>query len=143
MKPSERKKARHYVTQAIYQWQMTNDDIANIEQQFIEDNDFSKVDTSYFQILLSGVVNNAESLDKQFEPYLDRSLKKIGRIELAILRLGTYELAHCIEVPYKVVINECVDLGKKFAATDAYKYINSILDQVAKELRKLEMRKHV
>ncbi len=140
MKPSERKKARHYAMQAIYQWQMADPPIAEIEQQFFDDCDFSKVDKAHFLILLNGVAENAKILDAKFEPYLDRPLKEIGPIELAILRLGTFELMNCIDVPYKVAINESVDLGKKFAATDAHKYINGVLDKVARICRKSETR---
>lgn len=139
MKPSERKKARHYAMQAIYQWQMAGAPTAEIAKQFFDDCDFSKVDKGYFLLLLNGVSSDAESLDKQFEIYLDRALKDLGPVELAILRLSTFELANCIDVPYKVVINEGIDLGKKFGATDSHKYINSILDKMARDLRKIEI----
>jgi len=142
MKPSERKKARHYAMQAIYQWQMTGASASEIDAQFLEESDFANIDHDYFLLLLKGVIEHCTALDAAFEPYLDRSLEKLGFSEKAILRLGTFELAHCIDVPYKVAINESVELTKKFGATDSFKYINSILDKVARDLRKLELRSH-
>lgn len=139
MTPSKRKKARHYAVQAIYQWQMADATTNEIVEQFFELYDFSKADKDYFLILLNGVVKNAANLDKKFQSHLDRPIKDLGLIELAILRLGAFELAHCIDVPYKVAINESVDLAKKFGATESHKYINGVMDKVARDLRKTEI----
>lgn len=138
MKPAHRRRARQYVVQAMYQWQIAGTDLATIETQFREDFDFDKTDTDYFNELLYGIPEQASQLDNKFAQHLDRQFKELGPVEVAILRLGTYELLNRIDIPYKVVINESVELGKRFAATDAHKYINSILDQVSKHCRQVE-----
>lgn len=140
MKPSERKQARHYVVQALYQWQLADTPLDELQEQFLEEFDFSKTDTDYFTQALTGIVIDTPAIDAQFESYLDRALKDLGPIELAILRLGVYELAHCPDVPYRVAINEGVELAKRFGATDSHKYINGVLDKAAKKLRKAEVR---
>ncbi|MBL4647845.1 MAG: transcription antitermination factor NusB [Gammaproteobacteria bacterium] len=139
MKPSERKKARQYALQAIYQWIYTQADASVIEQQFFNKHSFSKTDRDYFKTLLYGVVHHQQTLDEYFSPYSERTIDELGPIELAILRLSTYELAHQLDVPYKVVINEGIELGKRFAAEESYKYINSVLDKTAKKLRVQEI----
>ncbi|MEM8660378.1 MAG: transcription antitermination factor NusB [Pseudomonadota bacterium] len=136
---AERRKARHYGMQALYQWLMTAAAPGEIESQFREEYDFSHVDLEYFQALVHGVPESVDELDDTFKPFLDRSLDELDPIERTLLRMGTYELAHRVDVPYKVVINEAVALAKKFGATDGHKYINGVLDKVARRLRKAEI----
>ena len=135
---AERRKARHYGMQALYQWYMAGASLNDIEAEFRADYDFSHVDLEYFQALLHGVPACVDELDATFEPLLDRKLDDLDPIERTLLRMGTFELRDRIDVPFKVVINEAVALAKKFGATDGHKYINGVLDKVAHELRKVE-----
>jgi len=135
---AERRKARHYGMQALYQWHMADAQLNDIEAEFRADYDFSHVDLEYFQALLHGVPASVDELEASFEPLLDRKLDELDPIERTLLRMGTFELIERIDVPYKVVINEAVALAKKFGATDSHKYINGVLDKAARELRKVE-----
>ena len=137
---AERRRARHYALQALYQWSMTRAPLADIEAEFRVDNDFRHVDGDYFHDLLVGTAEHTDELEAVFQAKLDRALDDLDPIERALLRLGTFELRDRIDVPYKVVINEAVALAKKFGATDSYKYINGILDKVARDLRSIEIR---
>jgi N utilization substance protein B len=136
---AERRKARHYGMQALYQWHMAGASLGLIEAEFRADYDFSHVDLEYFQSLLHGVPACVDELEATLEPLLDRKLSDLDPIERTLLRMGTFELAHRPDVPYKVVINEAVSLAKKFGATDGHKYINGVLDKVARQLRKVEI----
>ena len=113
--------------------------MSEIEAEFRVDNDFSHVDGEYFHALLTGITQNSGELDSQFEAKLDRALDDLDPIERNLLRMGVYELRDRIDVPYKVVINECIALAKKFGATDSFRYVNGILDKVARDLRQLEI----
>jgi N utilization substance protein B len=135
---AERRKARHYGMQALYQWYMAGASLNDIEAEFRADYDFSHVDLEYFQALLHGVPACVDELDASFEPLLDRKLDDLDPIERTLLRMGTFELRERIDVPLKVIINEAVALAKKFGATDGHKYINGVLDKAARELRKVE-----
>lgn len=134
-----RRKARHYALQALYQWQISRNALSDIEVQFRTEYDFSKTDVEYFQALLHGVPQHVGELERTFEPLLDRAVKDLTPIELTLLRMGTFELAHRIDVPFKVVINEAVSLAKKFGATDSHKYINGVMDKLAQQLRQVEV----
>lgn len=136
---AERRKARHYAMQALYQWHMAGSQLNIIEAEFRGDYDFDHVDGEYFHALLHGVPAQVDELDAVLTPLLDRSLKELDPIEYTLLRMGTFELAQRIDVPYKVVINEAVSLAKKFGATESHKYINGVLDKAARELRKVEI----
>jgi N utilization substance protein B len=134
---AQRRKARKLIMQALYQWHMTGDDVAVIEAQFRAEYS-GKTDWDYFHEVFSEIPRQHEELDAQYEPFLDRQLKSLDPVEKALLRLGTFELAKRIDVPYKVVINECVNLAKQFGASESHKYINGILDKLARDLRSLE-----
>ena len=136
---AQRRKARHYGLQALYQWTLSGASPSDIEAEFRVDNDFRHTDGEYFSALLRGVVHDAEGLELLFEPALDRKLDELDPIERNLLRLGTFELRDRIDVPYKVVISEAVALAKKFGATDSHRYINGVLDKVARELRQVEL----
>jgi N utilization substance protein B len=136
---AERRKARHYGMQALYQWHMAGASLNDIEAEFRGDYDFSQVDLEYFQALLHGVPACVDELENVLAPMLDRKLDDLDPIERTLLRMGMYELTRRIDVPYKVVINEQVALAKKFGATDSYKYINGVLDKAARQLRKVEI----
>ncbi len=136
---AERRKARHYGMQALYQWTMAGAALTDIEAEFRSEYDFSHVDLEYFQALLHGIPSQVDELEAVFEPLLDRKLTELDPIERTLLRMGTYELRERLDVPYKVVINEAVALAKKFGATDSHKYINGVLDKAARELREAEV----
>ena len=124
--------------QALYQWDLSGSNLSQIEVQFLEDEDFSKADKDYFHELLHEVPAKLDVVEQAFSAYLDRPLKEIDPVERAVLRMATYELMTRIDVPYKVIINEAVNLTKKFGAEQAYKYINGVLDQAARNLRAVE-----
>ncbi|MCO6412369.1 MAG: transcription antitermination factor NusB [Thiogranum sp.] len=124
--------------QALYQWDLSGSNLSDIEQQFLEDEDFEKADKDYFQELLHQVPARLDEVEQAFEGFLDRPVREMDPVERALLRMATYELLTRIDVPYKVVINEAVNLAKKFGAEQAFKYINGVLDQVARQLRAVE-----
>ena len=136
---AERRKARHYGMQALYQWHMAGASLNDIEAEFRDEYDFSHVDLEYFQALLHGIPASVDELEEIMAPLLDRKLDELDPIERTLLRMGTFELKERIDVPYKVVINEAVALTKKFGATDGHKYINGVLDKIARQLRKVEI----
>lgn len=138
---AQRRKARHFGLQALYQWTLSDASLIDIDAEFRVDNDFRHTDGEYFQALLRGVMEDVESLEALFSPLLDRALDDLDPIERNLLRMGTFELKERIDVPYKVVINEAVSLAKKFGATESHRYINGILDKVASELRAVERAK--
>jgi N utilization substance protein B len=136
---SHRKRARDLLVQAIYQWQMSGYPSEQIEAEYRADNG-KKVDWEFFSQAITTVAAEAAKLDALYEPLLDRELRHLDPIETAILRLGMFELGKRIDVPYKVVINEYVELAKKYGAAESHKYINGILDKAARFLRKVELR---
>lgn len=141
-KPSKtemRREARSFALQAIYQWQMAGSSLTEIELEFRTDQDLSRTDTELFTELLHGIPAQVSVLDEHITPCLDRALTDLDPIELAVLRIGTFELANRIEVPYRVAINESVNLAKTFGATDSHKYVNGVLDKLAKQLRPVEV----
>ena len=139
---AQRRKARHYGLQALYQWTLSGASPSDIVAEFRVDNDFRHTDGEYFSAVLKGVVDDVDGLESLFEPALDRTLDELDPIERNLLRLGTFELRDRIDVPYKVVISEAVALAKKFGATDSHRYINGVLDKVARELRQIELAQH-
>lgn len=138
--PAARRKARHYAVQALYQWQMAGADLINIETEFRADNDMSKVDVEYFHDVLHGIPREKKRIDEKVAPLLDRRIDEMTPVELAIVRLGAYEMIYRVDVPYKVVINEAIELTKKFGATDGHKFINGVLDKLAQRERQVEIR---
>lgn len=138
--PAARSKARHYAMQALYQWQMTKNPINSILAEFHADNDMSVVDVPYFHEIVHGVPAEVTTLEMDFLPFVNEmSLAQIDPITLAILRMSCFELRHRLDVPYRVVINEALNLAKKFGATDSFKFINGVLDKVAGRLRSVEV----
>lgn len=135
-----RHNARQYALQAIYQWQLSGTPIQEIEVQFVRFHVTKKVDLEYFKEVIQGVAKLQHEIDKQIEPYLDkRSITDVDPIELAILRIATYEFAKRLDVPYRVIINEGLELAKKFGSVEGFKFINSVLDRVARQLRAHEI----
>ncbi len=130
-----RSNARKKAMQALYQWHMSGNDLADIESQFHEEQNMDKVDLEYFHTLLHQVPAEVNGLDQLIDQYSDRKDDEIDPIEQSILRLATYEIKHRIDVPYKVVISEAISLGKMFGSDKSHVFINSILDKLAKQLR--------
>lgn len=131
-----RRRARECAVQAIYSWQVSRNDLADVETSFIAEQDMKGVDTKYFRELLHGVVKNTAELDEKMTPYLtERKVEELGQVELAILRIALYELMKRQDVPYKVVINEAIDLTKTFGAADSHKFVNGVLDKIAPTIR--------
>lgn len=135
-----RRQARTLAMQALYSWHIAGQALNEIEAQFRVDNDFTGVDGAYFHEILHGVPRQKTEIDSCFEPLLDRPLDEIDPVELAILRLSTYELRNRVDVPYRVVINEGIELAKVFGATDGHKFVNGVLDKLAPKLRADEVR---
>lgn len=137
---ANRSRARHLAMQACYQWQMTGNSLESIEAEFHADNDMGKVDVEYFHQLFHGVAKNKSELDELYSPYLKGlTISGLDPVTLAILRLGSYEMKFRIDVPYKVVINEAVNVAKKFGAADSHKFVNGVIDRVAMDLRAPEI----
>ncbi|HLS80852.1 MAG TPA: transcription antitermination factor NusB [Steroidobacter sp.] len=127
--------ARKLAMQALYQWQLTNQPVAEIKGQFLEDEAAAGADLEYFAELLTECIERSEAIRTALEPLVDRPLEQLDPVESAILMIGLFELQQRPDVPYRVVINEGVDLCKRFGATDAHKYINAVLDRAAREFR--------
>ena len=133
-----RSRARRLAMQALYQWQLNADHEKNIYNQYLESEEIQGVDIDYFRDLVIELIQQRKRLDATIEQYADRSLEQLDPVEYAILLVGMYELTHRVDVPYRVVINEAVELSKRFGAADGYKYINALLDRAAKKLRAAE-----
>ena len=136
MTPKQRSRAR--VVQALYQWLVSGDDLAEIEKQFLNQKE-GKISKAFFSNLFLNIPKNITLLDEIIEPSLDRGVDELGPTERAVLYLGVYELKFQPEVPYKVVINEAVELTKLYGAEGSYKLINTSLDKIAQDLRSVEL----
>jgi N utilization substance protein B len=141
-KTKAKQKARKLSLQALYSWDLGGIDLQTIEVNFTIENDMSKVDTGLFKALLYEVPKNLAKIDEAYQSHLDREQDQLDPVSRAILRISTYELLFSIEVPYKVAINEGVNLAKTFGPTDAYKFINGVLDRVAAQSRAVEIAAH-
>jgi N utilization substance protein B len=138
VKPSPRRKARELAVQATYSWQVSQNPVNEVEVNFIVDNSKRRFDIEYFQLLLRGVTSNIKEIDESISPHVDRPLDDIDQVEKAILRVAIFELKSCTEVPYRVVINEAIELAKAFAADDSHKFVNGVLDKTVKLIRPQE-----
>jgi len=140
MKPSAaaRSRSRQFLVQALYQAQLTGTEFALVVGSFTKENNMKRADVGYFTEVLQGIASDQRKLEGLIEDKADRPLDELDPIEKGILMMGTFELCSRIDVPYRVVINEGVELARSFGGTDSYKYVNSILDSLAKELRQAE-----
>jgi len=136
---SGKRKARKLALQALYQWLMSGSDLHEIEAQFRMINNMEKVDVDYFCRLLYGIPENVQQLEEQLQPFLDREIAGLNPIELSTLRIGAFELLHCPEIPYKVVLDESISLTKEFGSQDGYRYVNGVLNNLAREVRSIEV----
>lgn len=135
---AHRRKARQLVLQALYQWLMNKTEPNQITRQFREANQ-EKVDWEYFEDVFIAILKNIKSLDQNLLPFIDRKIEALDPIEKALLYLGVFELTHRLDIPYKVVINESIELAHKFGASDSHKYINGVLDKLLWKLRPVEL----
>ena len=131
--------ARKCAVQALYQWQMSGESLTRIETYFLEEQHLKGAQKSYFTELFHGVPKDLTQIDEALAEFVDRPVDKIDPVERAILRIGAYELMHRLETPYKVIINEGVNLAKDFGAEGSHKYINGILDKVSQKHRAVEI----
>lgn len=136
---SARRRAREYALQGLYQWLLSQELPGAIEAHLREDHGFAQIDQPHFTAVLYGAIREAEALRKSFSAHLDRPLAELSPVEHAVLLLAGYELAHQADIPYRVVINEAVELAKSFGGTDGFKYVNGVLDKLALALRPNEV----
>ncbi len=134
--------ARRCAVQALYQWQLTGQNVDEIYQQFLVERNMAKIDTEMFKELLTGITKELEKLDEKIQPHLDRDIAEVDPVERAVLRLGTYELMYKLEVPYRVVINESLEAVKTFGAEQGHRFVNGVLDKLAQEIRELEVKRN-
>ena len=134
-----KRRARILVVQAIYQWLMTASDLYEIEAQFRVVNNMDVVDTDYFCRLLYGIPKQQQTLEQALLPFLDRDVRQLNPVEHAVLLLGCYELQNCPEIPYKVVLDESVNLAKRFGAQEGHRYVNGVLNNLARKTRITEI----
>lgn len=133
-----RRLARELVLRALYQWQLTGDDLARLLVQTEEAEEYPQANAALLRTLLEGILSQVATLDMALAPHLDRPLAQVSPIEHALLLLGAYELLHSPDVPYRVVINEAVELAKRYGGPDGHKYVNGILDKLARASRSAE-----
>lgn len=141
---SARRRAREFALQGVYAWLLRggvgNEYAGEIDAHLRDAEDFSEADAQWFKTLLHGVTREAADLRERFSPFVDRPLAELSPIEHGILLIGSYELVHHVEVPYKVAINEAVELAKSFGGTDGFKFVNGVLDKVAAQSRGVEIK---
>ena len=136
---SPRRRARETAVQGLYQWLVAGTEAAEIDAHMRENEAFGQCDSAHFDALLHGCIREAAQLDEVLALHVDRATQALSPVEHAILLVGLWELTHSLEVPYKVVINEGVELAKEFGGTDGHKYVNGVLDKAAAELRQVEV----
>lgn len=134
-----KKRARKLALQALYQWLMSGSDLYEIEAQFRIANNMDRVDNEYFCCLLHSIPLHIEAIEEHLTPFLDREIKSLNPIEHTVLRIGAFELLYRLEVPYKVVIDESISLTKEFGSQDGYRYVNGVLNNLAHQLRTIEI----
>ncbi|MDO4222654.1 MAG: transcription antitermination factor NusB [Acinetobacter sp.] len=133
-----KRKARRFAVQGIYEWQMSANPAHEIEARTRAENAMHKVDLNYYHELLTQIIQQHQQLDDLLNTVLDRNTKDLDAVELATLRLGAYELRDHLEIPYRVVLDEAIELAKHFGGADSHKYINGVLDKLAGQLRSAE-----
>ena len=134
-----KRRARKLALQALYQWLMSGTELSEIEAQFRVANNMHTVDVDYFCRLLHDIPANLSGLEAAFIPFLDRPIHSLNPIELTVLRIGSFELLHCPEIPYRVVLDESVSLTKSFGSQDGHKYVNGVLNNLAQQARAIEI----
>ncbi len=130
-----RRRAREFALQGLYEWQVSRSEAGLIDAHIREQDGFSECDSAHFDALLHGCIRDATALDGALARHIDRKLQELSPVEHGALLIGTFELMHCLEIPYRVVINEAVELTKSFGGTDGHRYVNGVLDRTAVDLR--------
>ncbi len=138
-KRGNRRLSRELALRALYQWLLTGDDLPRLLVQAEEAEEYADANGEFLKALLTGTIAAVESLDRSLGTHLDRPVAQLSPIEHGILLLGAFELTHSLDVPYRVVINEAVDLAKRYGGTDGHKYVNGVLDKLAKDTRRIEI----
>ena len=136
---SARRRSREFALQGLYEWLLGGGEVAVIDAHMHELEGFDKCDRVHFDALLHGCIAEAGALDEVLARHTDRQTRQLSPVEHAALLIGTYELKHCVDVPYRVAINEAVELAKSFGGTDGHKYVNGVLDKSAADLRPAEV----
>lgn len=140
---SARRRAREFALQGAYEWLVKSgegqEDLSAIDAHMRDNEDFAEADAQYFRNLLYGATREAGGIREQFMAHIDRPIEELSPVEHAILLIACYELMHHVEVPYKVVINEAVELAKSFGGTDGFKFVNGVLDKMALQVRGAEV----
>jgi transcription antitermination protein NusB len=136
---SPRRRSRELALQGLYEWLLAGSDAGVVDAHMREQDDFGKCDAVHFDALLHGCIREAAALDEVLARHVDRPTRELSPIEHGVLLVGAYELTHCLDVPYKVAINEAVELAKAFGGTDGHKYVNGVLDKAAADLRPAEV----
>ena len=136
---SARRRARELALQGLYEWLVSGTEAGVIDAHMREQDGFDKCDKAHFDMLLHGCIREAAELDAVLVRHVDRKTSHLSPIEHGVLMIGVYELTHCIDIPYRVAINEAVELAKSFGGTDGHKYVNGVLDKAAAELRPVEV----
>ena len=137
---SQRRRARELALQGLYQWLIAGGDASGIDAQLREHEGYAKCDSAHFDALLTGCIAEAAALDAALARHVDRKTTELSPVEHAVLLIGAYELRHCLDIPYKVAINEAVELAKGYGGTDGHKYVNGVLDKLAARLRPAEFK---
>jgi N utilization substance protein B len=136
---SARRRSREIALQGLYEWLVSGAQASLVDAHVREQTDFDKCDAAHFDALLHGCIREAAAIDAVLARYVDRKTTLLSPVEHGVLMIGVYELTHCLSIPYKVAINEAVELAKSFGGTDGHKYVNGVLDKTALELRTLEV----
>lgn len=137
---SSRRRAREFALQGLYEWQLNAREPSAIDAHIRDQDEFAKCDRAHYDALLHGCIDQQAQLDAALLKFLDRPVEELSPVEHAVLWIGAYELTHCLDVPYKVAINEAVELAKAFGGTDGHKYVNGVLDHLAPSLRPDEVK---
>lgn len=137
---SSRRRAREFALQGLYEWQLNERPVDKVDAHVREQDEFDRCDRPHYDALLHGCIGQRTALDAALAQFLDRPVAELSPIEHAVLWIGAYELTHCLDVPYKVAINEAVELAKAFGGTDGHKYVNGVLDHLAPTLRPDEVK---
>jgi N utilization substance protein B len=133
-----KRRARKRLVQALYQWQMNESPANDIINQFLTEQDMGKVDQSFFQNTLKGIIRNIDEIKAEIDPLMERSTFAVGEVEKAIMMIGVYEFKNYLETPYKVILNEAIELAKQYGGDGAHTFINGTLHKASKTLRPLE-----
>ena len=136
---SARRRAREFALQGMYEWLLAGSDAGVVDAHMVEQEGFAQCDTAHFDALLHGCIGEAAALDAALARHVDRPTTELSPVEHGLLLIGAYEVLHCVDVPYKVAINEAVELAKCFGGTDGHKFVNGVLDKAAGDLRPAEV----